>query len=217
MATKDQLQDKDTKLTTITEALSNVMKEVGAVGKSEKNQAQGFNFRGIDAVKNAVSPALQKHGVVPFFQVEHSAFDQVATRNGGSMTRARVTLKAVWTVIGSDEVITSSAIGEAFDSGDKATTKAHSVAERIIYLQTLCLPTDEPDPDTYSHEQVEPVRMGEVEREGWLGALQDSEDIDALQERLAEVWKIATHPADRQAFQQTYNKRKAELETEATK
>ena len=46
------------------EALAAVMADVKAVGKSERNAAQGFNFRGIDGVLNAVGPALRKHGVV---------------------------------------------------------------------------------------------------------------------------------------------------------
>ena len=42
-------------------------------------------------------------------------------------------------------------IGEAGDSGDKATPKAMSVALRTALLQTLMLPTDEPDPDSFTY------------------------------------------------------------------
>jgi hypothetical protein len=49
---------------TIVQALNEVMKAVGGVAKNDRNSAQGFNFRGIDAVVNAVSPQLQKYGVV---------------------------------------------------------------------------------------------------------------------------------------------------------
>ncbi|MGC7299302.1 ERF family protein, partial [Mycobacteroides abscessus subsp. massiliense] len=48
-------------MTTIYQALSEVMKDVGAVRKGERNQQQGFSFRGIDAVTSAVYPALTKH------------------------------------------------------------------------------------------------------------------------------------------------------------
>jgi len=51
--------------------------------------------------------------------------------------------------------LSSVAAGEAFDSGDKATAKAHSVAFRTALLQTLCLPTDEPDPDSKTYERSE--------------------------------------------------------------
>ena len=48
----------------IIKQLSQVMEDVGAVRKTERNTHQSFNFRGIDNVVNAVSPALRKHGVV---------------------------------------------------------------------------------------------------------------------------------------------------------
>ncbi len=54
----------------IAQALSEIMKAVGAIAKKDKNTSQGFNFRGIDSVVNAVSPALQKFGVVVVPSVE---------------------------------------------------------------------------------------------------------------------------------------------------
>ena len=51
-------------LPTVVQALSEVMSEVGAVRKEQVNQHQRFNFRGVDAVVNAVSPALRLWGVV---------------------------------------------------------------------------------------------------------------------------------------------------------
>lgn len=52
------------------------------------------------------------------------------------------------------DFITCITQGEAFDSGDKATAKAHSVAFRTAMLQTLCLPTDEKDPDVDTYERA---------------------------------------------------------------
>jgi hypothetical protein len=46
-----------------------------------------------------------------------------------------------------DTSLTCRTPGEAFDSGDKSTAKAMSVAYRTALLQALTLPTDEPDPD----------------------------------------------------------------------
>ena len=47
----------------IYQAMAEVMKDIDAVGKNQKNQQQGFKFRGIDDVYNAVHPILAKHGV----------------------------------------------------------------------------------------------------------------------------------------------------------
>ncbi len=50
----------ETKALSIAQALNEVMKAVGGIAKKDRNQAQGFNFRGIDSVVNAVSTQLQK-------------------------------------------------------------------------------------------------------------------------------------------------------------
>ena len=39
------------------------MEEIGAVGKDAVNKQQGFKYRGIDAVMNAINPALVKNHV----------------------------------------------------------------------------------------------------------------------------------------------------------
>ncbi len=48
------------------EAVTAVMGDVGAVKKDGRNQQQNFNFRGIDAVVNALSPAMRKHGLTVY-------------------------------------------------------------------------------------------------------------------------------------------------------
>ena len=47
----------------IYEAISSVMADIGAVGKNDVNKTQGFKYRGIDAVMNALNPAMVKHKV----------------------------------------------------------------------------------------------------------------------------------------------------------
>lgn len=146
----------------IIKALNAIMADVGAVGKDQKNQAQGFNFRGIDAVTNAVFPALVKHGVVVFPElnsVEYATVEVGKERRVQGFVRVQVTYTFV---AGSDgSKIHATVAAEAMDSGDKATAKAMSVAFRIALLQTLCLPTDEPDPDHDVYERS-PIATKEV-------------------------------------------------------
>ena len=47
----------------IYQAISAVMADVEAIKKDKDNRQQGFKFRGIDDVYNAVHPILAKHGV----------------------------------------------------------------------------------------------------------------------------------------------------------
>ena len=137
----------------IAQALSEVMKAVGAIAKKDKNTSQGFNFRGIDSVVNAVSPALQKFGVVVVPSVEECEYQTVEIgRNRTAMGHVRV--KVTYTFIGANgDCIEATVVGEAMDSGDKATAKAMSVAFRTALLQSLALPTDEVDPDATSYER----------------------------------------------------------------
>ena len=137
---------------TIEKALSAVMGEVQAVGKDGRNQSQGFNFRGIDAVVNAVGPALRKHGVIVLPRVLSSRYRDFNTTKGALMHEA--VLEVEFTFVGPDgSTLVCSAMGESADSGDKASAKAHSVAFRTALLQALCIPTDEPDPDSHSYER----------------------------------------------------------------
>lgn len=162
-----------------------VMQEVSSVAKKDKNQSQGFNFRGIDAVMNAVGPALRKAGgfVSPeVLSIENTA---VPSASGKSLNVVRLTVK--YSVYGSEgEPISGIVAAEAFDSGDKATAKAMSVAYRTFLLQLLCLPTDEPDPDHDSYE------IGKLD----VGALVDWADVikaATTQAELKTAWEqIAT-------------------------
>ena len=47
----------------IYQAIHGVMDEVGAIGKNRKNQQQGFMYRGVDEVMNALQPAFVKHNI----------------------------------------------------------------------------------------------------------------------------------------------------------
>jgi hypothetical protein len=142
----------------IVKKLTAVMEEVGGVAKREKNQAQGFNFRGIDSVVNAVSPALRKHGVIVIPTILSCDYDTVLIgKNQTAMGHVRVTVAYTFTA-GDGSSIVATVAAESMDSGDKATAKAMSVAFRTALLQALCLPTDDIDPDAQSYERAEGVR-----------------------------------------------------------
>jgi hypothetical protein len=174
--------------------LIDVMRSVGAVGKSDRNQAQNFSFRGIDAVLNAVSPALREHGVVVLPTLERYEASTVEVgRNRTSM--GHVTVEVTYTFVGPDgDSLACKVPGEAMDSGDKAASKAMSVAFRTALIQALALPTDEPDPDSTSYERSD------------APPLMTSSQQTAISERLAGLadefadevkawWKAQRYPA----------------------
>lgn len=148
---------------TVHQALSKVMGDVQAVKKDSKNQAQRFNFRGIDAVMNAVGPALRKHGVV-ILPEDVEVHRSNGTTASGKQT-AEVVVKVTYRVYGpSGDSIHGKVAAEAMDFGDKAIAKAMSVAYRTFLLQALTIPTDEPDPDGESYERGGPSGTGGSQR-----------------------------------------------------
>lgn len=144
---------------TVHQALTKVMGDVQAVRKDSKNQAQRFNFRGIDAVMNAVGPALRKHGVTILPEDVEVHRSNGTTANGKQT--AEVVIKVTYRIYGpSGDSIHGKVAAEAMDFGDKAVAKAMSVAYRTFLLQALTIPTDEPDPDGESFERGVPSGIG---------------------------------------------------------
>lgn len=138
---------------TVQQAWAAVMNDVRELAKGDRNTQQGFNFRGVDAVMNAVGPALRRHGVsvVPTGVSELHA--STYTTKGGTVMRD-VMLVVSYAITGpAGDTIPGAAAGEASDAGDKATPKAMSVAYRTFLLQALTLPTDERDPDADAYER----------------------------------------------------------------
>lgn len=134
-------------------ALNRVKAGIGAVGKNDRNTAQGFNFRGVDAVVNAAAPLLNEHGIVVLPRVvSHSSYEY-ATKNGTQMRSLTVEVEYSFVGPAGDELVCT-VLAEASDSGDKGAPKAMSVAYRVALLQVLNLPTDDPDPDSVSHERA---------------------------------------------------------------
>lgn len=131
----------------IYETISAVMEEIGAIGKDSKNQQQGFMYRGIDAVMNAINPALIKHKLFVVPEVLEQRREERHTAKGGNLIYSVCTIK--YTFYAEDgSSISATVIGEGMDSGDKATNKAMSVAFKYACFQVFCIPTEEMrDPD----------------------------------------------------------------------
>lgn len=146
-------------MTALPALLVQIKEQVGAVGKDDRNAQQGFNFRGIDAVINAVAPALIDAGVTILPNVrtyDHGSVEVGSRRT--PMSHARVVVE--YTFVGPEgDALTCSAPGEAMDSGDKATAKAMSVAYRTALLQALSLPTTEMDPDAVTYERTDTAAL----------------------------------------------------------
>ncbi|MBD8241330.1 ERF family protein [Pantoea agglomerans] len=126
-------------------AISAVAREMAEQGisKDRENRQQGFSFRGIDQVYNALAPMLAKHGLVILPRITERTVTERTTKSGGVLFY--VVVKAefdfVATEDGSKHTVTT--YGEAMDSGDKATNKAMSIAYKYAAFQAFCIPTEQ--------------------------------------------------------------------------
>jgi hypothetical protein len=224
--------DENTSSTeTIYKLLSIAKQKIGAVGKNEQNSAQHFNFRGIDAVINAVAPIFNELGIIVAPEVVEHVYDTVEI--GQRKTpMGHVTMVVKYTFYGPEgDSVSATVASEAMDSGDKAVAKAMSVAMRIALLQTLNLPTDEPDPDSQSYERsgtvtapaVKPVKPGDTYApDDMIAAILNAANLDEIRTH----WKAAgalghlqstviLPTGEKVSIQELLYKRKDELEQQA--
>lgn len=136
----------------IFESINAVMSDIGAVGKTSKNQQQGFMFRGIDAVMNAINPALVKNKVFIVPEIIDQTREERTNTKGTTLIYSMCKIK--YTFYAEDgSSISCVVIGEGMDTGDKATNKAMSIAFKYACFQVFCIPTEEmADPDAECHE-----------------------------------------------------------------
>ena len=135
-------------------AVSAAMNHTG-IAKARNNAAQGYKFRGIDDVLNALSAALVEAGLVILPRCVDRVVVERQTAKGGAIfnVTCRVEFDLVSTEDGSKHTV--STYGEAMDSADKATNKAMSAAYKYLALLVFCIPTEasaDTDADFSTHE-----------------------------------------------------------------
>lgn len=137
------------------QAIASVMRAlaVDGISKSRKNAQQGYNFRGIDDVYNALSPALADAGLVIIPRVLSRECVERTTAKGGVLFYVCVEMEFDFVCAEDGSKHTARNFGEAMDSGDKATNKAMSAAYKYAAMQTFCIPTEgDNDADSTTHE-----------------------------------------------------------------
>lgn len=160
------------------QAISSVMADlaVDGISKDKKNQQQGYSFRGIDDVYNALSSVLAKHGLLMLPRVLSRDVAERVNHKGTALFY--VTVEAEFDLVCSEDGSkhTIKTYGEAMDSGDKATNKAMSAAYKYAAMQAFCIPTEgdnDADASTHTIKGQKPlVPSTSVHPEGpdWWGA-----------------------------------------------
>ena len=129
-------------------AIAGVMADVGSVSKDKINKQQGFKYRSIDDVYDALHPALAKNKVFIVPQILERTQEVVGTsKNGAKITQTACKIK--FTFYAEDgSSVEAIIVGEGMDMGDKGTNKAMAIAYKYACFQVFCIPTEDMvDPD----------------------------------------------------------------------
>lgn len=143
----------------IFELIPEAMRRIGAIGKDSVNKQQGFKYRGIDAVYNALNPVMSDLGlflvpeVLDHRREERETEKQINGQTVKSMLKYSI-LTMKYTMFAPDgSNVSCVVIGEGMDSGDKASNKAMSIAMKYAAFQLFMIPTEEtavdPDAETF--------------------------------------------------------------------
>lgn len=156
-------------------AISGIMNEIEAITKSKKNAQQGYSFRGIDDMYNAIQPLFKKHQVFITSNVLESKREERQTKSGGALiyTIAKCQFK-FFTTDGS--FVESVLDGEAMDSGDKSTNKAMSTALKYALMQMFLIPTEERLDTEYETHEIKPKEIEVNEIDKMCSMIYDSPD-----------------------------------------
>ena len=122
------------------------------ISKDRKNVQQGYSFRGIDDVYNALAPLLAKNGLCILPRMISRVCQERQTQKGGTLFY--VTVEAEFDFVCADDGSkhTVKTFGEAMDSGDKTTNKAMSAAYKYAAFQAFAIPTEgDNDQDSTTH------------------------------------------------------------------
>jgi hypothetical protein len=173
------------------EAIKNVMADMSKVGiaKEQKNVSQGFKFRGIDDVYNALSPALARHHLVMLPFIQERQVTERPTRNGGVMLHVVLVVDYTFVCSTDGSFHTVRAYGEAMDSGDKATNKALAAAYKYMCFQAFCIPIqgqgEDADAETHEIMSVDEAKLGALI--SVLQMVENRADMDSFKEKNKEM------------------------------
>jgi hypothetical protein len=182
-------------------AINAVQAELAKVGisKDRKNDAQGYKFRGIDEVYNALAPMLARNGLCILPRCTERICVERTNAKGTALFY--VTVRAEFDFVSSEDGSkhTVTTYGEAMDSGDKATNKAMSAAYKYAAMQAFSIPTEgDNDADAHTHEVVH--GMSQAILAEWVTVIGQAAVKDDLDAMVRDGLDAATQVKDREAF-----------------
>lgn len=199
-------------------AISAVAKDMSEQGisKDRRNAQQGFNFRGIDQVYNALAPALVRHGLLILPRITERSVTERVTQKGGVLFY--VVVKAEFDFVSTEDgsIHTVVTYGEAMDSGDKATNKAMSIAYKYAAFQAFCIPTEETAIDADAEVHQVATRTPDEVLKDFTAQASACQSMDELKGIYKPAWNaLAASPDHQQKCVDVFKTRNSELKQAA--
>ena len=159
-------------------ALTSIISEVNAIGKNQRNQQQGFAFRGIDDVMNELHTLFGKYKVVIVPEVVDYTVEEHTTAKGTLMYTTRTKVKFHFIADDGSEVVSIN-VGEAMDTADKGMNKTMSCALKYALMQMFLIPTK----DIEDADRVTPEETTQQKKDvpAVLKAINDATTVEKLQ------------------------------------
>ena len=181
------------------------MFEVEEIKKGKTNAQQGFKYRGIDDIMNALHNLFALQGVViRVNKIRSVERTERPTKSGGTMLYSINDYQFCFCAA-DGSFVTTWARGEASDSADKSSNKAVSVALKYCLLQMFLIPTEEmvkDEADAYANElgsrkaapKTQPTYVRPEDISSAIALINTAKDLPAL----ADIWK-SIHPTTKNA------------------
>ena len=180
-------------------ALAAIMVDADGIGKDRKNTQQGYSFRGIDDVYNSLHAIFAKHSVFCIPRVIDERSEDRVTAKGSALIYRILRIEFDLMADDGSKVTFGPIIGEGMDSGDKASNKAMSVAQKYLLLQAFLIPTEEQkDPENESHE-LQPQQQRQPQQQPQLPTVEEWRALDARKRALLAKYQGMTDEADLKA------------------
>lgn len=133
-------------------ALRDAIASMPPIGKDSVNREQGFRFRSIEDVMPHARKAMTEHGLVLIPEIVAREIEKRTTARGAVIHTVHLHLRLTIASVADGSTLTASAWGEGADMGDKATSKAMTMALKSALLALLMVADhDDPDATTMEH------------------------------------------------------------------
>jgi hypothetical protein len=110
------------------------------IAKDSKNLFDNYQFRGIDAVYQALSQLLSKHGLLILPRITHKELVEREGQKGNALFYTTLTIEYDFICVEDGSRYTAVVMGEAMDRSDKSLNKAMTAAYKYLCFQAFSIP-----------------------------------------------------------------------------